>query len=446
MAVPLKGRKRISFTGEELPGSIPSDQARLRILHLNPEHIAEIHSLVPDGFFSSVPVVIVPYWETENIPRAAIAQACHFDEVWCTTRFLAEAFGKGFGIPLRSFPAPLAIPASGGYAVGERFRFDDRFVFLFSFDYFSCIKRKNPDGLCEAFVRAFPVQEPGGPVLVVKSTHAEEHPTQDIYLKLRFCGRKDILFIDGILADDERAALFQRCNAYVSLHRSEGLGMTILEAMAIGKPCIATAYSGNLDFTLPEHSYPIPFRKTRIGPGSIHYPPEEEWADPDLDAAATAMRECVMNPAEAGAKGLKAGEWVAEHHRFEAVGGILLGMIDDLLARPHDAAAKQRRLDEAGASNQQFPGNQASAAYALLRQARDRIKAAEDLLDAVPKKQQPLRDACRQLARSNRLLAASISGTLKAQKEAAAKRTGEQAIKEHFDMLVMKAIADKLRG
>lgn len=445
VAVPLKGRDRVDFTIEELPAGGPSRAAAARILHLNPEHIAKLLPLVPDDFFSSARIVIVPYWETENLPEEAKPCARYFDEVWCTTRFLAETFGRGFGLPLRVFPAPLLFPETSGAGRVEKFGFEDRYVFLFSFDYFSCFKRKNPDGLCEAFTKAFPAQDPQGPVLVIKSAHANEHFAQNMYLKVRFSDRKDIIFIDGYIEENERAALFHRCEAYVSLHRSEGLGMTILEAMAQGKPSIATAYSGNLDFTLPDHSYPVHFRKSRIGPGSIHYPEDEEWAEPDLDAAAMAMRDCFINQEAAREKGAKALAWVSQHHQVEKVGEILLGFINDLLARPHDGAGKQRRLDELAASKPLLQSGHAGLAYKSLKQARERIREAETLLDALPKKHKQLSDVCRQLAQSNKLLASAISDSLKLSKESAVAKARAENTKAHFEDLLMMVIVEKLQ-
>ena len=445
VAVPLKGRKRIGYTPNELPAFQPTGDAVVRVLHLNPEHMVEMLPMVSDDFFTSSRTVLVPYWETEEIPEEAKPYARLFDEVWCTTSFLAGAFGRGFGLPLRVFPAPLATPRAADMERQERYGFDDRYVFLFSFDYHSCFKRKNPDGVCEAFVRAFPEQAPGGPLLVIKSIHGQEHFSQYIYLQILYSGRRDIFFIDGYLPENERNALVHRCNAYVSLHRSEGLGMTILEAMVQGKPCIATAYAGNVDFTLEGHSYPIPFKKCRIGPGSIHYPENQEWAEPDLDAAAGAMRECFTNQDAALGKGEMARAWVAENHSFGRVGGILVGFLDDLVSRPYDGAEKKRRLDELAAREPLIQEGHAGKSYKALKEARERVRCAEVLLDALPQKHQKLEDICRQLAHSNKLLASAISSSIKLGKGRAEAAARAAAIKEHSEQMLMRAILDKLR-
>ena len=97
--------------------------------------------------------------------------------------------------------------------------------------------------------------------------------------------------------------MLDSCDCYVSLHRSEGLGLTMAEAMALGKPVIATGYSGNLHFMTPENSYLVDWVKVPIPAGCDPYPASATWADPDIGHAARLMREVYERPAEAAAAG-----------------------------------------------------------------------------------------------------------------------------------------------
>src|SRR5207249_3990322 len=118
--------------------------------------------------------------------------------------------------------------------------------FLFMFDFFSTVQRKNPVGLIEAFCRAF---EPGeGPQLVLKTINGirRPHALEEVLWAAR--GRPDIHVLDRSLTARERDALVTSCNCYVSLHRSEGFGLPLAECMALGKPVIGTAFSGMTDF------------------------------------------------------------------------------------------------------------------------------------------------------------------------------------------------------
>jgi glycosyltransferase involved in cell wall biosynthesis len=96
------------------------------------------------------------------------------------------------------------------------------------------------------------------------------------------------------------------CDCYVSLHRSEGLGLTIAEAMALGKPTIATSYSGNVDFLNETNGYPVGYSLVRVGPHSSPYDPQALWAQPDIGSAADALRAVVEDPAEAARRGRRA--------------------------------------------------------------------------------------------------------------------------------------------
>jgi glycosyltransferase involved in cell wall biosynthesis len=95
-------------------------------------------------------------------------------------------------------------------------------------------------------------------------------------------------------------------DCYVSLHRSEGLGLTIADAMLLEKPVIATGYSGNLDFMTPETSYLVPWEKVKVGRGAEGYDPSAHWADPDLLEAGNLMREVFENRVAAHQKGVAA--------------------------------------------------------------------------------------------------------------------------------------------
>ena len=101
----------------------------------------------------------------------------------------------------------------------------------------------------------------------------------------------------------ERDALMSSCDCYVSLHRSEGFGLTLAEAMALEKPTIATAYSGNMAFMTAENSFLVPWRPARVPSGCEPYPKGDCWAEPDLGAAASLMRQVHDNPVLARDRG-----------------------------------------------------------------------------------------------------------------------------------------------
>jgi glycosyltransferase involved in cell wall biosynthesis len=103
--------------------------------------------------------------------------------------------------------------------------------------------------------------------------------------------RGDIIILDSYLSREQLHSLLNECQTYISLHRSEGYGLTIAEAMSLGKPVIATGYSGNLDFMKSDNSILVPFTLVPVGDEAFPYPKDSRWAQPDIEFAANAMRE-----------------------------------------------------------------------------------------------------------------------------------------------------------
>jgi glycosyl transferase family 1 len=172
------------------------------------------------------------------------------------------------------------------------------------FDFHSTIERKNPVAVIDAFRMAF---APGsGASLVIKSINGESQP--DEYDRLRFAARRhpDVYVTDRYLSAQEKNAMIAACDCYISLHRAEGFGFTPAEAMYLGKPVIATGYSGNLEYMTAQNSYLVDYALKPIGSGNFPYPADGEWADPDTEHAARLMREVVDYPAEAERRGRQA--------------------------------------------------------------------------------------------------------------------------------------------
>ena len=129
------------------------------------------------------------------------------------------------------------------------------------------------------------------------------------------------------------------CDCYVSLHRSEGLGLTMAEAMGLRKPVIATAYSGNLDFMTLENSFLVDYRTSRVPADSEPYPEGTPWADPSLDAAAELMRLVVHDPAEAANRARRGREDILTRHGVAACAPMLRDRIDHLRSSRRETIA-----------------------------------------------------------------------------------------------------------
>jgi glycosyltransferase involved in cell wall biosynthesis len=228
----------------------------------------------------------------------------------------------------------------------------DRFIFLFSFDFLSVLERKNPLGLIKAFTRAFSERE--GPVLLIKTINGDKRSLEIEKLRYAGLGRSDIIVRDGYLSQIENNTLTAFADCYVSLHRSEGFGLTIAEAMALGKPAIATAYSGNLEFMTAENSYLCPAGRCEVGPEREPYPANSHWSEPDLEAAARLLRQVYDHQAEARARGSRAAEDMKRFYSPVEAGAIIserLATIRRRRARPRSIAYLEDRIEELEAEN-----------------------------------------------------------------------------------------------
>ncbi|WP_347978447.1 glycosyltransferase family 4 protein [Microbacterium sp. ProA8] len=262
------------------------------------------------------------YWEVESFPASRDAAFSHVDEVWVATDFIRDAIAQRATVPVRTVTPPLPQRTSvSPPEVAPRLGIPvDRPWFFFAFDYLSTIERKNPLGLIEAFARAFSPDDAEGPVLVIKTLNAGRRVGDAERLRLAAARRPDVIVIDEYLEPDELTALMARCTAYVSLHRAEGLGLTIAEAMAWGRPVVVSAYSGNMQFTNSRNAFLVPCTMTTIPMDAEPYPPGTRWGDPDLDQAAAVLRRIIDEPAAASAVGVRAAEDVRVLHSPAAAG------------------------------------------------------------------------------------------------------------------------------
>jgi glycosyltransferase involved in cell wall biosynthesis/2-polyprenyl-3-methyl-5-hydroxy-6-metoxy-1,4-benzoquinol methylase len=287
------------------------------LICVNADMLPSFRRSVGSSFFDGRYSIGMWWWEIAEFPDN-LHQAFDFvDEIWVGSEFVRRTIAAETSKPVLRLPLPFSAPEPPTRS-RSALSLPEGFLFLFSFDFASTFKRKNPVAVVEAFKRAF---EPGtDPTLVVKSIKGHLRVPELEELRAAASGRDDIRLIDGYLDPDDNNALMATCDCYVSLHRSEGFGLTMAEAMSYGKPVVATAYGGNVDFMTQENSYLVPYGLTRAGEDAHPYPALAEWAEPDLDEAAQLMRRVFDNREEARSRGEKGRRALLTHHSPERAG------------------------------------------------------------------------------------------------------------------------------
>jgi glycosyltransferase involved in cell wall biosynthesis len=301
------------------------------LLVVNPDQLGALAADHGAVLFPGRRTIAFWHWDIEYVPPslAAAVREHSIDEVWVLTEFTRAALAGELGVPVRVVcPAvPEAQPSAATRA--ELGLPDHRFVFLAVLDHLSLTERKNPLGAVAAFRRAFPTAEPGGPVLVVKTTNRAHRWADHERIRVAAAGRPDIVVVDRHLSRGDQIALVHRSDCLVSLHRSEGLGLHLMEAMWAGRPTIATRYSGNLAFQDDSNTALVDARLVAVGDGGEgFFPPHAEWADPDLDQAAGWMRRLAEEPELAARMGAAGRATMERQPTLADTGRLVAGLLD----------------------------------------------------------------------------------------------------------------------
>ncbi len=231
-------------------------------------------------------------WELSEFPTRWERSFDLVDEVWVASEHVRAGVQRLTAKPVRVVPNPVELDAIDLPARDDFGLPANCFLFLALFDVHSNVARKNPIGAIDAFRHAFSPDD-DRVHLVVKVNNADASTLQQ--LEAHIHGRRNVTILDRVLTRREVNGLFNSCDALVSLHRAEGFGLPPAEAMWLGKPVIATNYSGNTDFMNESNSMLIPYRVVRIGVDQGPYDKDLVWAEPDLPAAAAAMRRLAQD-------------------------------------------------------------------------------------------------------------------------------------------------------
>lgn len=259
-------------------------------------------------------------WELPNYPRGMEFAIDVVDEIWSSTSYTANAMRGATTKPVFVMPMAVDLPApSRVYTRAEFGLPSDAFVFLNILDGNSSVFRKNPLAVVQAFQKAFAPTVRGVHLLVKTMNMTSESAEWNEVMRLAAADPR-ISILSGALPREQVIALQSLADCFVSLHRAEGFGRNIAEAMWLGKPVIVSAFSGNLDFTNERTAWLVGGATLPVRPGEYSFAEGQFWWDADVAEAAQCMRECVEAPAERDARARAGQAFVREHYSPASVG------------------------------------------------------------------------------------------------------------------------------
>lgn len=294
----------------------------INLFHLNGNEIEQaLAHLQVDSIREQRIDIAYPQWELAHYPLAWVEQLDRFDEIWAPTRFVFDALRPVVKKPLRHVPLACQVELSS--LLGRRYFGlpETTYTFLFFFDFRSYVQRKNPEAVLDSFEKLLAKHPGAATTLVLKLNGAEQAPAEVARLQERiksFDG--NVQLIDRTMTDNEVKNLVRCCDCFISLHRSEGFGRGLAEAMFLGKPVIATAYSGNMDFMDDQNSLLVDYALVALQDGDYPHWQGQQWADADHDQASHYMSQLVSRPSLGYELGRRAAHSILQSTGFRRSG------------------------------------------------------------------------------------------------------------------------------
>lgn len=306
--VPSKLR---AYDGTYRSAFVGANPHPFNLVHLNADNMPAFRARRGRRYFKDRYTIGYWFWELSVFRDEWVPFAGYVDEVWAATEFVRASVQTKCAVRVVRMPVPVVLPA---FVMRSREHFgipSGPAVFLYIFDVSSQTERKNPLGAIRAFRRAALPHESA--VLVLKFSNPEYDRPGVRRLHEESDGL-NVVMLDGYFDRPDLCALMSLSDCYLSPHRAEGFGLTLLETMRLGKPVIGTAYSGNMDFMTPENSYLLDHKLVTLTRDYGPYARGAVWAEPDIDHAAQLIRAVVDHPEAAAARGARARADVQRDH------------------------------------------------------------------------------------------------------------------------------------
>ena len=265
--------------------------------------------------------IICPVWELGIYPEVWVKQLERFNEIWTASIFNYHSIKNCISKPLHYIPWASQVEITS--FLGRKYFGipEGSFCFLFSFDFLSSIHRKNPWAVIRACQKLFKALPDNDVCLILKLNHSSHKPEEYANLMEMVAEFRDnLIVIDKTLSDNEIKNLLRNCDCFVSLHRSEGFGRGLSEAMSLGKPTIATRYSGNVDFMNDTNSCLVDYKFEPVGENCYPYWQGQYWAEANVEQAFSYMLELLKDRHKCKIIGYNAKIYARKKLSYTAIG------------------------------------------------------------------------------------------------------------------------------
>lgn len=321
-----------SRMGENIEGGNCWAHYPVNLLHVNADQSKVAREHLGDALFEDRYTLGYWFWEMPHFPDTLHFAFDQVDEILVASEYNRQAIAAQTDKPVTLIPPAIQVDIAPPLNRRQLQLEDDCFLFLHLSDALSMPQRKNPLGVAEAFSQAFS-SDPQLPVrLLLKVSNLEHQPELAQSLRQVAAQDKRIRLIEGYLDRHTLNNLLNACDCYVSLHRAEGFGLPLAEAMYLGKPVIATHWSGNLDFMDEHNSLPVSYRLVELSEDIGPYQKGQIWAEPDQQQAVELMRQAFESPQRMRDLGERAAETIRQRYSPQHVGELLGERIRSIVA------------------------------------------------------------------------------------------------------------------
>ena len=265
----------------------------VNLIHINPDEMKLLYTRLSPQEWDKRYNIGFWLWELEEIPESWKTYFPMLDEIWTPSEFISRSLRKVTDLPVRTIPYCVKAPVKDKYSRSYFGLPEDQFLFLAMYDSNSTRERKNPMGVIRAFKKAFsPEDKKVG--LVLKVNNARDEDMQLLHQMME--GYENVYYITETMSKVQVNSLIKDVDVFVSLHRAEGFGLVMAEAMLNGTPSIATNWSSNTEFMNDDVACMVNYDFVTLKKDCPPYKAGAVWADPNEDTAAKYMKKLYEDP------------------------------------------------------------------------------------------------------------------------------------------------------